>query len=786
MSDDKLPIMFFVTREIDQLRIEGSGSSAIPQWVLTGDDLLQKANELDAAFDLVVTNFKRHEDRESPVPFVFVAKLKDDSTSKTRRREVESVFRTGDRSNLIGLADAGELLIKVDSSKQIETIASRLKDHNQNKFAISCLDTFSDFQPNIIDAEPDNIAKVKLIDFQDYEMNNSIHSLFERKLIKLQVPYRKTHYTNNLPVYRIETSTKSFLDELDNTIEFDMLFSIEPMPMYSVRVDMIVDEAPIETIEPLPDTFYQTLGLLDSGVADIPQLNPWITDKRWSVYPESSIDPGHGTFVAGVALYGDKCESNQWVDHHGIKIFDAAVFPGGKEKLAEDELIANISEAIEHNHEKVKIWNLSISVTRQVSDSKFSDLGIALDDLQTRFNILICKSTGNCNNFVSGRPKERIHEGADSIRSLVVGSVAQSKGPYDIADIDNPSPFSRVGPGPEFIIKPEVSHYGGNAGINNKGETVQSGVKSFSIDGRVATAVGTSFSTPRIASLATGLYQALDEEFDPLLLKSLIIHSASYSEKLHIPTSERTNQLGFGVPKSVSQILYNSPYEATLILRDTLSKGDKIDIMDFPMPKSLIRNGFYTGQITATLVYDPILDPTQGIEYCQSNMDVKFGSYSEKVRRDTSRHNILNPVGREGAQNLFKESLYSKRVMRDNKSDFALRERLLIQYGDKYYPVKKYAVDLSELSEANKHNYLTDDKHWFLFLSGLYRANAEQRFIVERRIPSQDFCLILTIRDPEKTADVYNEVIQALDAHHFWHSSIKLSSTISIASNSFV
>ena len=92
MSDDKLPIMFFVTREIDQLRIEGSGSSAIPQWVLTGDDLLQKANELDAAFDLVVTNFKRHEDRESPVPFVFVAKLKDDSISKTCRREVESVF----------------------------------------------------------------------------------------------------------------------------------------------------------------------------------------------------------------------------------------------------------------------------------------------------------------------------------------------------------------------------------------------------------------------------------------------------------------------------------------------------------------------------------------------------------------------------------------------------------------------------------------------------------------------------------------------------------------------
>jgi len=27
---------------------------------------------------------------------------------------------------------------------------------------------------------------------------------------------------------------------------------------------------------------------------------------------------------------------------------------------------------------------------------------------------------------------------------------------------------------------------------------------------------------------------------------------------------------------------------------------------------------------------DPILDPSQGIEYCQSNIDIKFGSYDAK------------------------------------------------------------------------------------------------------------------------------------------------------------
>ena len=470
----------------------------------------------------------------------------------------------------------------------------------------------------------------------------------------------------------------------------------------------------------------------------------------------------------------------KWIGHKGIKLFDATIFPNEKEPLEEDELIANIREAINANHEKVKIWNLSISVVSPVCDNKFSDLAIALDDLQTKYNILICKSAGNCTNFMSGRPKGRIHEGADSVRSLVVGSVAQAKGPYDFAEIDNPSPFSRVGPGPEYIIKPEVSHYGGNAGLDKNGNLVTTGVKSFSKDGSLSSSVGTSFSTPRIASLATGLYQELDEDFDPLLLKGLIIHSSTYSDNLQIPMSERTNQLGFGVPKSVSQILYNAPHEATLILRDTLSKGEKIDIMDFPMPKSLIRNGYYTGQIIATLVYDPILDSSQGIEYCQSNIDIKFGSYDIKKERDTSKRNILNPVGRDGARNLFLEGLYSKRLMRDSQSGFALRERLLIQYADKYYPVKKYAVDLSELSEANKQKFATEGKQWYLYLCGLFREHTEQRARIERTTPSQDFCFIITIRDPERKANVYDEVTQGLDTYNFWHSNIKISTDVSV------
>lgn len=784
MPDEKLPIKFFAPREVDELKVEGAGNSEDPKWVLTDDELSQRSSELLISFNQFLDIINEKAEKKSAVPFVFVAKMCNDSTAKSRRKDISTLFQIKDKSNVIGLADSDELIVKIDSTEQMNEISNRLRDFQRNSYAISCLETFLEFEPIIQKQDNETTYKIKLIDFQDYETNIAMQRLFERALGSHEIPFKKTDYANQFPIYKIEADPQIMLDDLQGEDAYEALFSIEPMPKYMASLDTIKDDAIIDVKAPVNGQRYETLGILDNGIAQIPHLAPWLPEKRWSVYPESDINPTHGTFVAGVALYGDSCEKQDWVGHKGINLFDATVFPDeAKEGLDEDELIANIREAIKANHEKVRIWNLSISVTRPVCDTKFSDLAIALDNLQDKYNILICKSAGNCNNFITGRPKGRIHEGADSIRSLVVGSVAHAKGSDDFAEIDNPSPFSRIGPGPEFIIKPEIAHYGGNAGVNKNGDLVTTGVTSFASNGELARSVGTSFSTPRIAALATGLYQELEEDFDPLLLKALIVHSASYSENLQIPTAERTKQLGFGVPQNISQILYNAPYEATLILRDTLSKGEFIDIMDFPMPKSLIKNGYYTGQIIATLVYDPILDPTQGVEYCQSNVDVKFGSYDSKKERDVSKRNILNPVGRDGAQNLLRENLYSKRLMRDSQTDFALRERLLIQYADKYYPVKKYAVDLSELSDANKQHHTTEDKQWYLFLRGLYRTHTEQRAENDRIIPSQDMCLIITIRDPERKINVYDEVTQGLDAFNFWHSNIKISGDISVQSN---
>ena len=779
MENEKLPIKFFAPREVDELRIEGNKNSETPKWVLRGKELKQSADSLRLSLDSLETKFSMR--KSSPVPFSFIVKLQSDATAKSKREDITNLFEQKSFGGVVGLTDTNKLIVALDSLEELKEVANRINDYEINDYAISCIEDFEEFVPYIVKGKKECNYKIKLVDYQNYEQNLAMRRRLEHTLNKEGIDYTKTDYSEEYYIYKLRNITEKSLDVLKKADIFNALFSIEPMPKYKVSLDCLKSDNNIPIKKPDDEKMYITIGILDNGIANIPHLSPWMEMDRWSPYPKTSINPTHGTFVSGIALYGDECEGKIWVDHKGLKIFDAAVFPDvTKEGLDEDELIANIKDVIRLYHEKVKIWNLSISITREVIDTKFSDFAIALDSIQDEYNVLICKSAGNCENFTVSRPKGRIHEGADSVRSLVVRSVAHKKGKYDYAEVNDPSPFSRVGPGPEYIIKPEVSHYGGNAGIDPKGRVVTSGVKSFSKEGELAQGVGTSFSTPRITALAAGLQQELNEDFDPLLLKALIIHSASYPEDMSVPITERTKQVGFGIPKSVPEIIYNSPYEATLILRDNLAKGDKIDIMEFPMPDCLIRDGFYTGQIIATLVYDPILDPSQGIEYCQSNLDVKFGSYDAKVERDTTKRHILNPVGRQGAQNLFLGNLFSKTKMKSKTGDFALRERLQIQYNDKYYPVKKYAIDLSELTDKKRLDYLTMDKKWFLFLQGVYRSHIEKIAQLESFQLSQEFCLILTIRDPLQKEKVYDEVSQKLDEYNFWHSNIKVSTDVNI------
>ncbi|NWO18685.1 S8 family peptidase [Leptotrichia sp. oral taxon 223] len=774
---ETLPIKFFAKREEDKQRVEGGGGKELPKWVLHGEELYEKS----VALSRVIKDVLEEENwNERDIPVIIEVKLNRDAHAKSHRRKIENIFFTN-KNNVIGVTDENTLVIRVDSQTDGAKIEEKISDVKNNAYGISGIDNIMKYKPIAYKSEGISNYKVKLFNFNDFSTNKSHKAKFEMFLRNEKIEFIKTNYTKSLIIYKLQDISNLQIDKLINNTLFDLAEEFVPMPHISINLDILNKKDSIEIKEYDSEKKSEIVGVLDNGICRIDPLQSWIYGVRNSPYPNELLLENHGTFVAGVITYGDELQGEEVVGAKNIRVFDAAIFPDTqKESIEEDELIQNIREVIKNNYKEIKIWNLSISIVREISEQKFSDFAIALDDIQDEYNVLICKSTGNCTNFANGDAIGKLHEGADSVRSLVVGSIADKKENGWISEPYNLSPFSRRGPGPAYIIKPDIVHLGGNAGVNSCRKIIQGGVKSFSKNGDIVEQAGTSFSTPRVAALAAGLLNEMDEEFDSLLLKSLIIHSASYPKNTEIPEFERTKYLGFGLPDTVHNILYNSPNEATLILRDVLPKGNFIDIKDFPMPECLVKNEFFNFQVIVTLVYDPILDPTQGFEYCQSNIDVRFGSYDEKIPRDTSKNGILNPIGRSGTQNILIGSLYSKVKMKESSKDFALKERMLIQYGDKYYPVKKYAVDTSELTDGNKIKYTTSDKKWYLTIDGTYRSSIEDRAVIENRELSQEFCLIITIKDPTNTCNVYNGITQKLDEYNFWHNNIKISENINV------
>jgi len=127
----------------------------------------------------------------------------------------------------------------------------------------------------------------------------------------------------------------------------------------------------------------------------------------------------------------------------------------------------------------------------------------------------------------------------------------------------------------------------------------------------------------------------------------------------------------------------------------------------------MIDEGYFYGEITLTLVTSPILDSNQGSEYCQSNIDVMFGTFDEKKDRDISKATVINPIGPDGNKNLLTQSLYSKTAMKDAENPYN-KERVLVAYGDKFQPVKKWSVNLDEFTTTNKEKFLKSPKNLYL------------------------------------------------------------------------
>jgi hypothetical protein len=779
--EKNLPIKLFKKRDNDtaknNLPVIISDNRGL-RFRLEGERLEARVNHFRGYFGGLKTKLQEKISHDNYLPTVVKLKLNEDAHAKSYRSEIGKIFNNKSKKiNIIGLIGDDELLVKIDDAKDLEEIEKKIQDTEKNVIGISAIEQASDFTPIIdIDVEDNSDLKVKLINYGDYKLNEIAERSFENLCKELGVRCDKLNYTKDLILYRV-SSVKPL--SLTNSNESESIFSITKVPVIRLtKNDLVVNET-IEIKTPEEGVDYYKVGVFDEGISDIEHLKQW-KNGSYVAFGTNEYDKAHGTFVAGILNYGDVLEGKDWTGTKPFKITEAVMFPNDKFGYIDEPMMVEFMRDAVKAHLDVKVWNFSIGNETAIQDDKYSDFATYLDDLQTEHNILIVKAAGNCTNFVKGAPRGRITEGSESVKTLVVGSLSHDKREQDITHVNHPSPFSTVGPGSADVIKPDLVHYGGNAGVTN-GRVDINGVKSFSENGQIGCAVGTSYSTPRVTALAAELAGSMNEEFNPEFIKALLIHSAKHPEEFDAELLDRISQIGFGLPSKVSDILFNDPNEVTLILMDAVDKGSSIKIMDFPFPQSLIEDGYFYGQVKITLVTSPEINSYQGAEYVQSDVDIAFGTYEKKVEVTNSKVK-RNPIDMEDSQNLLRPDRYSTRKQKSASETFK-SERFLHGYSENrsklFLPIKKWCVDFEELQESVKKTCLQRDRHWYLRIEAAYRNDYDTRMKDSKDI-NQEFVMIMTIKDPKKRGTVYNEVANLLTQYNFIHENIRVDERVII------
>jgi len=776
MNEKYLPIKIFEKRkDYDDRSTEGGGDNKEPGFVLHGEALRRHAEMLAVEIQDVRSEFEKIVSVPRKLPAILATSLNESAIAKSHRDRVVNALESDGNENVVGVFGDRQILSILPS----KTVLDYLEDTIQNEESAILTSSLADielFQPVMDEYVSGHVDyRVRLFNYNDFDRNNLAKILFETFCKKLGVQIqKKVRFTADMFIYRVHLDS---LEQYQHFSEFEGLYSVEKTSPICITLDALADEKIIPTKSPEEGEDYPTVGVLDTGIAPIGHLSPWLNEEEHTNYPEEYVDRSHGTAVASIIMYSDELNGTNITSTPGVNLFSALVYP--KEPIYPEDLIDNIRDAIVR-HPEIKIWNMSLGEGEQCDIDNFSEFGMALDNIQDENNVLIIKSAGNCYNFEKGLPKQRISKSADSIRALTIGSIAQKQEEYDYSEPNMPSPFTRVGPGPANIVKPELVFYGGNAGMHD-GKRVEHGVRTFNLDDEDLRHAGTSFSTPVVSRIVADLAFLLQEEFDPLLLRALTIHYAKYPVGIQMKMDEKVGQMGFGVPIKAHDILYNSPDEITLILRDSLERGSFIEMFNFPYPTSMIdENGFFRGQIILTLVNKNLVDDKQAGEYCQSNIDVLFGTYESEKERNINKPTIKNPLGLDENKNILNDGLYSASSRGIHPITGFERECTLVKYGKKFHPVKKYAVDLAEMTPAMREKWLPANRKWYLKIEGLYRSFIEKDAEKKDYQLSQEFCMILTIRDPLGTAPVYDEVTQQLNQQNFIHHDVKVRNAIYI------
>ena len=478
---------------------------------------------------------------------------------------------------------------------------------------------YIDRPPETIDIQ---LMFIPNLQAQEYEV--AVAKVVEKITATNGVIQQQPYYlSDNTPVIRaIIPSSALMRYENDSAI-----YRIEETRFFSARVDGGPNSIPASVginkdvdIGSLP-----IVAVLDSGVNFTTPFDQLLID-HWIAPGSTGGDCDHGTRVAskvafahlGVLLSGTDILTPR------ARIIDCNIMDGS---VPENIFIQRIQDAVALYSGMTKIFNLSANASAPIEGDEMSIIGFELDALQLKHGVQCVISAGNHDLWQTENSLDdilddddsRITPPADSMLSIVVGSVVAENYPNCLSGKNMIAPYSRCGPGFSGFSKPDMCAYGGTVVVDETGSSVPTDAGSLVMtkEGTFVPDAGTSFTAPTVAGDLAEILSVVPES-DILLAKTLLYHNAlPLWESDNMDNDELAlahNLYGRGI-SSVSDSKFSSPPRVTFVRTGTLNRVTKERIKIY-MPEVLAAQpGRNVARVTVTCISMPPVDRTKGSEY---------------------------------------------------------------------------------------------------------------------------------------------------------------------------
>jgi hypothetical protein len=435
-------------------------------------------------------------------------------------------------------------------------------------------------------------------------------------------------------------------------------------PRTGVSVAVLLTDINQLPSTPQPPDNAAAIAVLDAGlVSGHPLLASAVGDAQGYLEPARQPHDNppywHGTFVSGLALYGDFQEclrQKQFIPQ--LRLISGKVFEddgNDHTKFVEKA----VEEAVRglHTQYGCRVFNLSYGDHNKVYDGRHvRGLAYTLDRLTRELGVLFVVPTGNMyedelpDNARNSYPDylfsdhARLLDPAPALNALTVGGLAchtatqaSQLHPHTIEDLPiaqehQPFPLGRRGPSIGGAVKPDVVEFAGNLALMRiGGRTRQTGLGIVSTCGDFASGrpfaedIGTSYAAPQVAHRAARLLNEVPDASANLLRALLVAHAhwppACVSLLNANDDSEGKKRLlqlvGYG--RIDEEALYRSVDQAVTLLAEDRIANDKCHFYELPIPPSFWSKGKRQREITVALAYSPDIRTTR-LDYRMSKL----------------------------------------------------------------------------------------------------------------------------------------------------------------------